>query len=201
MKFSFGSFVFGFIFCITAIIFSFFALSDVLNLPKFSISIGGVKIGNAKQSESGSTKKNLLIQYPTKSEPFEEFGFFDENSKKLHLKDFSGKKLIVHGWATTCVPCMVELPDFVNFAESFSKPDYEIIVLNYDLEKDIEKAKSVLANESGGKVKFYHAENPSDTKQLRATGIPFTIFIDKNGLEIGRVFSNQDWKSFGLMME
>ena len=83
--------------------------------------------------------KNLLIHKEIKK--LENVTFTDVNNKKIDLKEFSGKLIIINFWATWCAPCREEMPSLDNLQNLKSLNNLEVIPINIGQEK-IEKSKN-----------------------------------------------------------
>jgi cytochrome c biogenesis protein CcmG/thiol:disulfide interchange protein DsbE len=60
------------------------------------------------------------------------FGFKDVNGNKVSLADFKGKVIILDFWATWCVPCRAEIPEFINLQAKYGAKGLQILGLSVD---------------------------------------------------------------------
>ena len=100
------------------------------------------------------------------------------NGQSISLSDFRGKPVLLNFWTARCPPCQVEMPYLQQVYEEWS--DRGLVVLAIHIGKSIAEAK-----------RFLQAHNLSlpvllDTKgntaqKYNITGIPTTLFIDKDG--------------------
>lgn len=65
--------------------------------------------------------------------------FWDIDGKERRLSDFKGKMLYVDFWATWCLPCLAQLPDFERLSEKY--PDIQFIGISIDQKVDWWKKK------------------------------------------------------------
>jgi len=56
-----------------------------------------------------------------------DFALEDIGGKVVKLSDYAGKVIILNFWATTCPPCLEEIPDFVKFYNSYCEKGVVII--------------------------------------------------------------------------
>ena len=61
-----------------------------------------------------------------------DFSVKDLNGKEVHLKDFSGKVVLLDFWATHCAPCIRDFPKLKALYESFSRDDLAIVGISID---------------------------------------------------------------------
>lgn len=113
-------------------------------------------------------------------------------SGQWHSADeWLGKQpIVINFWGTWCPPCRREIPDLVKLNDEYG-PKGVVLV-------------SLAVNDTPSKVKEYGENNNMDWTLLMAedqmlvdykvtTGIPTTIFIDKNGKEVTRFIGMRDY--------
>lgn len=123
------------------------------------------------------------------------------NSPIFNAKDISGtwhsadewlgkQPVVINFWGTWCPPCRREIPDLVKLNDEYAPKGVVLI--------------SLAVNDSPSSVENYAANNNMDWELLMAeeqilvdykvtTGIPTTIFIDRNGNEITRFIGMRDY--------
>lgn len=59
------------------------------------------------------------------------------------------KFLAINFWATTCVPCVKELPHFIEVNNKFSKnPDFKMLLVSLDMARDKQKVINFVKNKN-----------------------------------------------------
>jgi cytochrome c biogenesis protein CcmG/thiol:disulfide interchange protein DsbE len=61
-----------------------------------------------------------------------DFVLKDMNGRDVPLADFKGRPLLINVWATWCTPCKVEIPWFVEFADTYKAQDLQVIGVSVD---------------------------------------------------------------------
>lgn len=100
--------------------------------------------------------------------------------------------VVINFWGTWCPPCRREIPDLVKLYAEYKNKGVEII--------------SLAVNDTPDKVNDFAAANNMGWVMLMAqdqimidykatTGVPTTIFIDKNGNEVTRFIGMRDYET------
>lgn len=106
--------------------------------------------------------------------------FKDIDGKKVSLSDFKGKVIILDFWATWCVPCKAEIPDFIALQAKYGGQGLQVIGLSVD---DTQSKAKQYATEMKMNYPVLLAEGKEDV--LKAydpiPSIPVSIIIDRQG--------------------
>lgn len=103
----------------------------------------------------------------------------DLDGKKVRMRDFRGKVVLLNFWGTTCAPCKLEIPWLVEFQREFGTEDFQVIAVS-------------MYGEGPDVLKPYVAEHQMENlkvltgnDQLMATFgmamFPTTFIVDKKG--------------------
>ncbi|HXM42246.1 MAG TPA: TlpA disulfide reductase family protein [Bryobacteraceae bacterium] len=111
----------------------------------------------------------------------------DLSGKKVQLRDYRGKIVVLNFWATSCGPCREEMPMLVEAAKAWAAKGVTFIAVSLD---DDQTKKDIAAF-----IERYHVDFPvwsgasaDDLDKLRmGEGIPDTAFLDENGVVCSRV--------------
>jgi len=120
---------------------------------------------------------------------------FNHGSKRVSLKDFRGKAILVNFWATWCAPCLKELPSLEALEARLGGRDFEVVAIAAD-PRGPEVARDFLDRLNITNLKLY-----TDPRLIFATSIggtdvlPVSILYDARGNEIGRLIGEADWTS------
>jgi peroxiredoxin len=60
------------------------------------------------------------------------FTLKDVDDKKVKLADFKGKVIVLNFWATWCVPCKTEIPEFVELQKQYEPQGVQFIGISVD---------------------------------------------------------------------
>jgi thiol-disulfide isomerase/thioredoxin len=114
----------------------------------------------------------------------------DLQGRKLDLKDYRGRVVVLNFWATWCGPCKDELPSLQRLRDKLDAKRFEVLTVNYG-----ESAARV-----GPYVEQERLSLPVllDTqkdiaKEWKVGGLPMTYVIDAKGRARYSVFGERDW--------
>jgi len=108
-----------------------------------------------------------------------DFQYKDSGGKTVFLSDFRGKPVLLNFWATWCYPCRSEMPYLQQVYQEWSGRGLVLLTVNI--------------GESASQVdRFFEAYNltmpvvldtdKSIARKYNVTGIPTSLFIDKDGI-------------------
>lgn len=113
--------------------------------------------------------------------PAPDFSFpTPEGDKKIGLKDFKGKFLVVDFWASWCGPCRMEIPHMKEVYAKYKSKGVEILGVSID-KKDSDWKKAL------GEEKMIWSQvcapdaGKDIMKDYQFSGIPYIILLDKEG--------------------
>jgi len=101
------------------------------------------------------------------------------DGKAFRLDDYAGKVVILHFWASWCVPCRKEMPALESFYEKHRAQGLEILAVSMDDPTDEAKAREVMRQYT------FAAAMAGDTQAKgygRIWRIPLTFVIDRHGI-------------------
>jgi len=122
------------------------------------------------------------------------FQAYDINGKLRRSDEWIGKQpVVINVWGTWCPPCRKEIPDMVKVYEEFSSKGIEFL--------------GIAVRDTPAKVKRFTESNnmnwvmlmgdPSTLSTMgNITGVPTTIFLDRNGKEVQRFVGPRDYQTF-----
>lgn len=124
----------------------------------------------------------------------------DRTSIENLIKNRNGKILVLNVWATWCIPCREEIPEFNELYKNYSKKNVEVVGLCIDSPKDLEtKIKSFIKKIP---IKFpvivsgikKDEELINLLEQKWAGAIPVTIIYDKKGKKVKFIEGKTSYK-------
>lgn len=173
------------------LIFSRKALLTIL--VTISISIGLVL--HYKESSLADNKNyaiHLGIQEYSKPVEAKNFTLTDVYNKKVNLKSYRGKVVMLNFWATWCNPCRMEMPSMEKLYKQFKDKGLVIIsIASGDTQKEVSSFMKEYRLTFPALLDYDYAV--SDDYKVWA--VPTTYFINAKGEIVGKAQGSRDWNN------
>lgn len=125
-----------------------------------------------------------------------DFTTVDIEGKRISLKDYRGKYVILNFWASWCVPCLEEIPSLKQFREKYPEDRLAIISITYDTD-----TTAFLNAIQKYNMDWVHVYNDEDLiKRYGDQAVPMVYLLDKNGKVIYGRNEDQDFKEGNLAL-
>jgi thiol-disulfide isomerase/thioredoxin len=139
----------------------------------------------------GSMQKLVVHDVPR---PVAEAAFTTPEGTEHRLSDWQGQVVVLNFWATWCAPCRVEMPMLDALETEFGGPDFAVLPV------------ATGRNAPEGIRRFYAEAGIRDlpvfldprqalAREMAVLGLPVTVILNRDGLEIGRLTGEADWHS------
>jgi peroxiredoxin len=125
--------------------------------------------------------------------PAPNFEFPGLDGKIVRLSDYRGKVVLVNIWASWCPPCIDEMPSMEKLYNELQGENFEILAVSIDALG----IKAVAPFMKAYKLTFPALIDSDGTiKNLyKATGVPESFIIDREGILIKKIIGPLDWAS------
>ena len=143
-------------------------------------------------AQRGDTLKPSALSKPAASTIA--FEAYDLNGSLRRSSEWIGKQPVaINLWGTWCAPCRREIPDLVKVYNEYHRKGIEIIGIAV---RDTQTKVRTFTQENGmGWVMLMGDANTVATMG-HVTGVPTTIFLDKNGVEVARFIGPRPYEEF-----
>lgn len=132
-----------------------------------------------------------IQEYSTPVEA-KDFTLRDINNRKVNLKDFRGKTVMLNFWATWCAPCRQEMPSMEKLYRQFK--DKGFVVLSVASGDDSSSVAQF--------IKEYNITFPAlldadfeVSEYYKVWSLPTTYFISPDGKITGMAYGGRDWST------
>ena len=110
----------------------------------------------------------------------------DMEGKKVHLKDYAGKPVLINFWATWCLPCREEMPMMVEAEKVWGPKGVVFIAASLD---DSTTKKNIPASVKQFQITFpvWTGASLDDLAKLHlGDAVPDTVFLDGDRIIFSR---------------
>ena len=104
---------------------------------------------------------------------------------ELALADLRGDVVVLNGWATWCEPCREEMPFLQQLHDDYAADGLHVIGVSIDRGNAAERIRDFAA-EMGVDFTLLHDADNEFSRTFRASGVPETLLIDRNGSIVHR---------------
>jgi thiol-disulfide isomerase/thioredoxin len=140
---------------------------------------------------SGEMRKLAILKTP---EELPDFMLLDMDDGKRYMTEFKGKYVVLNFWATWCAPCRKEMPMLDDLQAELGGDDFVVVLI------------AAGRNPKPAVRKFFEEANIVNLPTLRdptqqytnlmgVFGLPITVILNPEGLEIARMRGDADWSS------
>jgi peroxiredoxin len=165
-----------------------------LALILVTLSVVSLKLTPALAQSKVDYKAVPILQAMKEVAPTPEINLATPDGKKLSLKDFRGKIVLLNFWASWCVPCREEMPAMEKLYQEFKEKNFVILAVAV---KDRKQDAVDFAKEL--KITYPIALDP-DAKvgqEYGAWGLPATYIIGPKGEGLARGWGPAEWYGNG----
>ncbi|MFA9474232.1 MAG: TlpA family protein disulfide reductase [Filomicrobium sp.] len=164
--------------------------------PDNAVTRIGAETAERTVGPAADNSKSGLLAFVRKPQPtaMPEFRFTDADGKEMTLADFKGKTVLLNLWATWCGPCREEMPGLDRLQAELGGDNFEVVALSLD-RGGIEASQRFLDQIKVKSLATYVDATGKASKPLRVIGMPTTLLIDADGLEVGRLIGPAEWDS------
>ena len=106
------------------------------------------------------------------------FSRLDLTHRKIALRSYRGKIVLLNFWATWCEPCLTEMPTFVGWQQQYGSRNFQVIGISMD-----DAAPEVIATVSRLKLNYpvLMGDEYLGADYGGVLGLPVTFLIDRDG--------------------
>ena len=146
----------------------------------------------AVAARAGDMKK-LVFHSEPKPAGQTEFQLAD-GAGSMRLSAYEGKVVVLNFWATWCAPCRKEMPHLSALQSEFGGRDFEVVTIatGRNSPKGIEKLFEEIGVEN---LPRHQDPRQKLAAEMAVFGLPITVILDEDGMEIARLRGDADWAS------
>jgi thiol-disulfide isomerase/thioredoxin len=147
------------------------------------------------QGAAGSSAADAFaFAFRDRPRPLPALHFEDGAGHPLSLGEFRGRPIVLNIWATWCVPCRREMPALDRLQAEFGKSGLLVLPLSID-RRGAPVVRQFYRDLGLVALGVYIDRSGEAIGDLEAVGVPTTLFVDRDGREIGRKIGPAEWDS------
>jgi thiol-disulfide isomerase/thioredoxin len=120
--------------------------------------------------------------------------FSTRDGDQKTLADYQEKVVILNFWATWCAPCRKEMPSLDRLNQAFDPSDVAVVTLATGRNSPQGIAK-FFNDEAIETLTQYRDDGMAIAKDMGVMGLPVTVILDRDGMEIARLTGDAEWDS------
>ena len=153
-------------------------------------AMAGESLRQFDTRDDGSRILNMVAHGEARRVPT--FKFLDGDGNYLTLENFRGKVVALQFWATWCFPCREELPTVDALQGELGGADFTFVPLSVDRD-GADLVRQYYADNGIKNLSVYIDEGMDAARAMLVNGIPYTILLNREGMEIARVLGDRNW--------
>ena len=139
----------------------------------------------------GSMKKLIFLADPKN---VSQATFADPLGVEHQLSDWQGKYVAVNFWATWCAPCRKEMPSLDALQNEFGGDDFEVVTIATG-RNTLPAIERFFAEVDIANLPVLLDPKQNLARDMAVLGLPITVILNREGLEIARLRGDADWYS------
>lgn len=121
------------------------------------------------------------------------FGLPDLANQPVTLDNYRGRIVLIHFWATFCLPCRDEMPALESLWQRYGADG--LVVLGIAADRGSIEVVRDFAQESGLTFPVLHDASGTVRNRYEVTGLPTSYLIGRDGRISGRTIGMRDWNT------
>jgi len=113
------------------------------------------------------------------NEPAPDFQLPDLDGHLIRLEDYRGRTLFLNFWQTTCIPCITEMPEIMEFIEEQGEDGAAVLTINFD--ETTQKVREFFAQYDIFGVPVAMDAEADVKRAYGVQGLPTTFVISPQG--------------------
>ena len=109
-----------------------------------------------------------------------DFSLPDLDGVQRNAKEWDGKILVINFWATWCLPCLKEIPDFIRLQEKYHQQDVQFLGLAMQSAEEIKEFVANIGMNYPALTGIHEVNRVGKSLGNRFGALPYTVMIDRD---------------------
>ncbi|WP_322894388.1 MULTISPECIES: TlpA disulfide reductase family protein [unclassified Yoonia] len=171
-------------------------MRKLLSALLYTALLGVANLGTAQSADIADLREGemrKLVFHPAPVATTEE-AFTSEDGTEMTLADLEGRYVVLNFWATWCAPCRVEMPHLSALQSDLGGDDFAVVTVAVG--PNPQPAMERFFQEIGVDNLPLHIDpRQRFARAMGVLGLPVTVILDPDGMEIARMQGEADWSS------
>lgn len=111
-----------------------------------------------------------------------DFSLPDTNGVIREISEWDGKLVILNFWATWCVPCLNEIPEFIQLQDKYGDQGLQFVGIALQAAEEIKPYMTEVGMNYPSLLGIDKVKEVAKSFGNRFVVLPYTIFIDRDSL-------------------
>nr|WP_213395511.1 TlpA disulfide reductase family protein [Yoonia sp.] len=171
-------------------------MRQLMSALLYTALLGVANLGAAQPADiadlrSGDMRKLVFHAVPVATT---DTAFTHEDGSEMVLADLRRRYVVLNFWATWCAPCRIEMPHLSALQTALGGDDFEVVTVAVG--PNPLPAMQRFFNEIGVDNLPLHTDaRQRFARSMGVLGLPVTLILDPEGMEIARMQGEADWSS------
>ncbi len=118
--------------------------------------------------------------------------FIDAEGNQMQLGDWRGRVVLVNFWATWCAPCREEMPSLDALEAEMGGEDFAVLTIAAG-RNPVPAIQKFYEEQGIENLPLLKDERQVLARGMGVMGLPVSVLIDREGMEVARVIGELDW--------
>jgi len=120
--------------------------------------------------------------------------FQGDGGAEMTLADLAGGVVVVNFWATWCAPCRKEMPTLAALQAELGDEGVRVATIAVGRHDPVEMER-FLQEVGADNLPLWLDSRQALARDMGVLGLPVTVILDREGLEVARLIGDADWAS------
>ena len=171
-------------------------MRQLLSALLYKALLGVANLGAAQPADIADLREGDMRKLVFHAAPIAttDEAFTHEDGSEMVLADLQGRYVVLNFWVTWCAPCRIEMPHLSALQSDLGGDDFEVVTIAVG--PNPLPAMQRFFDEIGVDNLPLHTDaRQRFARSMGVLGLPVTVILDPEGMEIARMQGEADWSS------
>lgn len=171
-------------------------MKKIVAAMMYTALLMGANVAHADMSTFSEMRSGdmLKLNFHTEPKPVSEQPYIKDDGSNGSLADHQGKIILLNFWATWCAPCRKEMPMLSELQTELGGDAFEVVTLATGRNAP-PAMKKFFDDININNLPLHRDPKQKIARDMAVLGLPITVILNTEGLEIARLRGDADWSS------